>query len=216
MQQLYEKYRPKRLAQIVGQSKAVGTVRRLSRAGIGGKAFWISGKTGQGKTTLARCIASYVADSFFVREFAAGPKFTADSVYKIECQMQQYSWGRGGHIWIINEAHGLRKDTVRELLDLLERIPHHVVFIFTTTNDGMSLFEDGHLDAGPLLSRCIKITLTSQGIATAFARLVSRIADREGLNGSGMAAYVKLANKEKGNCRAMLQAVAAGEMAGVK
>ncbi len=37
---------------------------------------------------------------------------------------------------IVNESHGLRKDTIRQLLVLLERLPAHVVFVFTTTTDG--------------------------------------------------------------------------------
>ena len=210
--QLYEKYRPKRLAQIVGQAKALAKVRKLAGLGLGGRAFWISGKSGQGKTTLARCAAALIADPFFVQEFDAG-KLTPRDIGDIEGHWRTSGWGKGGRAYIVNEAHGLRKDTLRAMLVMLEpgNIPEHVLFIFTTTVDGMALFEDGQIDASPLLSRCSVIALTSQGLAPVFARLVRGIATREGMNGRALADYVKLANRTKGNCRAMLQAVGEGE-----
>jgi replication-associated recombination protein RarA len=208
---LAAKYRPRRLAQIIGQDKAVRQVRKLKS--IGGHSFFIDGKSGQGKTTLARIIAGAIADNIFVQELDAGGMTCAD-VRAIENQWRMTGWGKGGRAWIINEAHGLRKDVLRALLVLLEpgNVPNHVAVVFTTTADGLSLFEDGHIDAGPLLSRCTPISLTSQGIAVKFAALVARIASREGLNGQPVSAYVTLANRCKSNCRAMLQEVEAGNM----
>jgi hypothetical protein len=59
---------------------------------------------------------------------------------------------KSGRAFIVNEAHGLRKDVIRQLLVMLERIPPHVVWVFTTTIEGQeSLFED-YDDASPLLS----------------------------------------------------------------
>ena len=48
---LYEKYRPKALADVIGQPKAVRTVERTLSNGAGGTAWWISGGTGTGKTS---------------------------------------------------------------------------------------------------------------------------------------------------------------------
>ena len=60
----------------------------------------------------------------------------------------------------MNEAHGLRKDVIRQMLVTLERIPSHVVWIFTTTTEGQEgLFED-YDDAAPLLSRCLPLPLS--------------------------------------------------------
>ncbi len=59
---LFEQHRPKTLDAVLGQGKAVKTIERLLERGIGGRALWISGASGTGKTTLARIIADHIAD----------------------------------------------------------------------------------------------------------------------------------------------------------
>ena len=92
-------------------------------------------------------------------------------------------WGeKGGRAFLVNEAHGLRKDVIRQFLVMLERIPSHVVWIFTTTTEGeQGLFED-YDDAGPLLSRCLPLPLARRDLAKAAFRAAAarEIAEREG------------------------------------
>ena len=73
------------------------------------------------------------------------------------------------------------------------------------------LFDD-QIDAHPLLSRCIEIRLTNQGLAQGFAERAKQIAEIEGLDGQPVSAYVALARKHKNNMRAMLQTVESGAM----
>lgn len=214
--ELYEKYRPRRLPQLVGQDKAVAVVsRHVARFGtVGGSAWWITGKTGQGKTSLARMIAGLIASRDFTVELDAGGLMPGDVDALVDSQ-QYYGCGAGGRIGravIVDESHGLRRDTVRRLLVALEPVRSHVVWVFTTTADGMALFEDCQMDASPLLSRCHVVNLTGQGVAVKLARLVQGIARREGLDGQALPAYVKLANACGGNCRMMLQRVSDGAM----
>ncbi len=117
-----------------------------------------------------------------------------------------------GKAYIVNEAHGLRKQSIRRLLGLLERIPDYCVFIFTTTRAGQEKLFDDQIDANPLLSRCIEIQLTNQGLAKTFAEHCRQIATTENLNGKPVESYVKLAQKCKNNCRQMLQEIEAGCM----
>ena len=210
--QLCEKHRPSTLSEVIGQDKACKTIGRMIQNGVGGRAFWISGISGSGKTTLARIIANTIADDLYVNEFDCADQLSVSALDKIESDMSYRAFGKGGKAFIINEAHGLRKASIRRLLGLLERIPPYVVFIFTTTRQGQEkLFED-NIDANPLLSRCVKIELTNQGLSKAFGKHCRDIATAENLNGKPIESYIKLAKKCKNNCRMMLQEIESGYM----
>ncbi len=107
--------------------------------------------------------------------------------------MQMSGWGeKSGHAYLINEAHALRKPVIRQLLVLLERIPRHVVIVFTTTCEGQdALFEDFD-DASPLLSRCLRLDLSRRDLSRPFAERAKQIAIAEGIDGLPIERYVKL------------------------
>jgi len=212
MRPLYERYRPQTWNEVIGQDKAIDRIRTAGRRGYGGRAYWISGKSGTGKTTIALLLAREIADPFNIEELDAG-QLTPAKVSQIEKDSLQYTMGaKNGRAYIVNEAHGLRKDTIRQLLVFLERIPEHTMVIFTTTKLGEdSLFED-KIDASPLVSRCIEVPLAQRGLAEAFAKIAREIADTEGLDGQDEKQYLKLANSKQSNMRAILQEIEAGTM----
>jgi DNA polymerase III gamma/tau subunit len=210
---LAEKYRPSKWSDVIGQDKVIGRIQALAQRGsLSGRAYWLSGQSGTGKTTIARLIAQDVADPFLIREVDASA-LTVSELKALEDESNLRGFGdRSGRAFIVNEAHGLRKDVIRQLLVTLERIPAHVVWIFTTTVEGQeSLFED-YNDASPLLSRCLRLDLSRRNLAKAFAARAQEIAKAEGLDGAAFGKYLQLAENCRNNFRAMLQAIEAGEL----
>ncbi len=212
--QLAERYRPREWGQVIGQDKVIDRLLGLrDRTGFGARAFWITGRTGTGKTTIARLIGAEIADECCIEEIDAGT-LTVDRLRDIERTMHFYGFGKGGRCWITNESHGLRAPTVRALKTLLEPIPSHVAFCFTTTRAEEGLLFDGAEDARPLVGRCTPVPLTMQGLAKPAARWLRKIAQAEGLDGKPEAAYVRLFNDSAGSFREALQAIDAGVMLG--
>jgi len=208
---IYEKYRPATWGAVVGQDKVIEQIKTLSQRGLAGRSYWITGQSGTGKTTIARLLAAEIADSWYIEEIDA-TTITAAALAKIESGFQTYSLGKGGRALIVNEAHGLNKAAVRQFLVLLERLPSHVVVIFTTTCEGQLTFFEDKQDASPLLSRCIRLDLARRGLAEPFAQRCFEIAQQEGLNGQPLERYIRLAKDNRNNFRAMLQAVELGQI----
>lgn len=208
---LYKRYRPQAFADVLGQDRAVTRLRSLvDRNALQGQALWISGASGTGKTTLARILAREFGAVMPV-EYDSADQFGQSELNELTQEISRRSMF-GNRCYIINEAHGLRKAIIRQLLGFLERLPEDCLIIFTTTKQGQeSLFEES-IEESPLLSRCLQIPLTNQGLADVFAERALEIARVENLDGQPLARYKKLAQSCKNNMRDMLQRIEAGEM----
>ena len=118
MMQLHEQYRPRTWSDVIGQDKAVRTIQALAKRGIGGRAFFVTGASGTGKTTIARLVSAEIADRFCTEELDAGA-LTVAALQKIESAMRLYGMGsKTGRAYIVNECQGLRVDVIRQLSSL--------------------------------------------------------------------------------------------------
>lgn len=210
MAQLAEQYRPKTWSEVIGQDRIKAKVDTLRPRGLAGRGYWLNGPSGMGKTTIARLIAAEVSDDWQTEEIDSH-KMTCATIDDLERQCSMRPLGRG-LCWTINEAHGLKKDSVRRLNTFFDRIQPWATIIFTTTQEGQAVFEELD-DGGPLLSRCTKLQLAKQGVAPLLAKRAKEIAMAEGLDGKPVAAYLKLVQDERMNFRAVLQRIESGDMA---
>jgi replication-associated recombination protein RarA len=200
---------------VVGQDAALARLETLrSRGGLAGRAYWLSGPSGTGKSTIAKLIADEIADPLNVEELDAS-SLLVPHIQEFERRSRCYGiCVKHGRAYLVNESHGLRRDAVRQLLVTLEaeRIPSHVAWIFTTTTEGEAFMFDGMADSHPLLSRCQVIPMAKQGLVEAMAVRVREIAQMENLDGKPIDDYLALVYRNKSNMRAVLQAIEAGEM----
>jgi DNA polymerase III gamma/tau subunit len=198
----------------VGQEKAVARLRALARRGFGGRAYLLTGGSGQGKTTIARLIAGELAPSYATVEVDAAD-VTADLIDRLNvewrrCRVVPDATGRDGRALIVNECHGLNARQLRQLLVAIETLPPWVAVIFTTTSEGLDTL-DG-IDAAPFLSRCLRIDLARRNLAEAFAERARQIAQAESLDGQPAERYLRLAKDCRNNLREMLSRIEAGEL----
>lgn len=211
-QPLAVKHHPANLDDVAGQEAAVEELRTLqARGGLAGRAYWLAGKSGTGKTTLARWIAEQVADQYSTRE-CTGRELTAKMVRDMHnashCKSLFGDDGKNGRAYIVNEAHGISTPVMEELLQVLDMLPGHVVWIFTTTLAGQQSLFDDKADTKPLLSRCQELTMT--GDAEALAKRARHIAQAEGIDGLPLSVYTAVLGNCDGNLRRLLQRIESG------
>ncbi len=210
--QLHEQHRPKKWSDVIAQKRVLNRIERLRKRGLGGRSFWIAGPSGTGKTTIARLLASEIASDLMIEE-ADATDLTASSVRALE--RGSYTIGLGdkrGRAYIVNEAHAMRQPVIRQLLTTLERVPGHVLWVFTTTTAGQKHLFDGCIDANPLLSRCVELQLDTDNLVVYMARRARKIARSEGIDGQPLQQYTALVRKHNCNLRAVLQEIEAGVM----
>lgn len=129
--ELYKKYRPRNLGEMIGQNIAVRVLESAFEKDDLPHTILFTGPSGCGKTTFARIIRRRLKCSKHDYEEAAPRKI--EDVREIRRRINQAPLKSECRIWLVDECHKLTSDAQDEFLKMLEDTPSHVYFIFTTT-----------------------------------------------------------------------------------
>jgi DNA polymerase III subunit gamma/tau len=168
-QALYNKWRPRKWEEVVGQQHIVQTLRNAVAAERVGHAYLFAGPRGTGKTTVARLLAKAVNcenpdpakrpcnecehckavnenNYIDLIEIDAASNTSVEDVRDLRDKIN-FIPNLGTHkIYIIDEVHMLSTAAFNALLKTLEEPPEHAIFILATT--------EIHKIPPTILSRC--------------------------------------------------------------
>ncbi len=154
--ELYKRYRPKTLKEIVGQPIAVKMISKWFENDNVPHTILIHGPSGTGKTTLARIIRTKLkCHKNDLVEINAADHRGIDLARQIQNQINLAPMSSNCRVWIIDEAHQLTSDAQSAFLKMWEDTPEHVYFILATT--------DPHKLKPTIRTRCSDIVVKSLG-----------------------------------------------------
>ncbi|MFK7604207.1 DNA polymerase III subunit gamma/tau [Deinococcus sp. SM5_A1] len=154
MSAIYQRARPIRWDQVVGQEHVKDVLKAALEAGRIGHAYLFSGPRGVGKTTTARliamtanctgaapkpcgecesCISVRAGSHPDVMEIDAASNNSVDDVRDLRELVGLAAMRGGKKIYILDEAHMMSRAAFNALLKTLEEPPSHVIFILATT-----------------------------------------------------------------------------------
>lgn len=153
---LYQKYRPTRLSEVVGQDHAKQMIENSAKQNRISHAYLFTGIRGTGKTTLARIFArivncenapsvDYTDDDQFVSkindgrfldivELDAASNTSIDDIRQIRRDAFDAPVMGRKKVFIIDEVHCLKEAAISALLKILEEPPSSAMFVLCTTD----------------------------------------------------------------------------------
>lgn len=142
MKALYRKYRPRRLADVVGQEQVTKVLESSLKQGKVNHAYLFIGPRGTGKTSVARIFAHAVNgfeyqledDYVDIVEIDGASNRGIDNIRELREKAAIAPTSGKYKIYIIDEVHMLTKEAFNALLKTLEEPPAHVIFIMATTD----------------------------------------------------------------------------------
>ena len=142
MKALYRKYRPCKLADVIGQEQVTSILANSLKQGKIGHAYLFIGPRGTGKTSVARIFAHEVNgfkyeledDYVDIVEIDGASNRGIDNIRELREKAAIAPTSGKYKIYIIDEVHMLTKEAFNALLKTLEEPPAHVIFIMATTD----------------------------------------------------------------------------------
>lgn len=142
MKALYRKYRPCKLADVVGQEQVTDILANSLKQGKISHAYLFIGPRGTGKTSVARIFAHEVNnfkyeledDYVDIVEIDGASNRGIDNIRELREKAAIAPTSGKYKIYIIDEVHMLTKEAFNALLKTLEEPPAHVIFIMATTD----------------------------------------------------------------------------------
>ena len=205
---LVDKWRPRKLAEIAGQSLAVAAVKTKLRTGAS-FAVIAHGKPGLGKTSLAYAIAGELGSAEWHK--GGGFRIVASNRQGVECLAEVFSTlafrpmiGGQWRVVCFEECELKSKAAVNYLKTAIEQLPAHVVVIFTS-NAELDDFAD---DAIAERCLCLRFEHRAEKLAADAQALVSRVWEQTlGYNHAPTLADLGIADNGRLSFRAVLAAL---------
>lgn len=133
--ELYRKYRPTSLKEVVGQPEAVRALVEMGKNGRIPHCLLFTGPSGCGKTTIARILRKKLKCSDFdFCEVNAADDRGVDMIREIKSRMGLSPLSGESRVWLIDECATLTSQGQESFLKLLEDTPAHVYFMLCTTD----------------------------------------------------------------------------------
>lgn len=150
--ELYKRYRPKKLSDLVGQSKAIASLRKFVEQKKLPHALLLAGPSGTGKTTIARILRRTLnCSGTDYTEINSSDFKGIDTVRELRRSAQLLPMAGDSRVYLIDECHKMTSDAQNAILKLLEDTPEHVYFILATTDPEKLL--------ATILGRCTEVKL---------------------------------------------------------
>ncbi len=171
---LYQKYRPAKFKDVLGQDHIVKTLEGALKEKHAGHAYLFVGSRGTGKTSVARILAKALgAAESDIHEIDAATYTSVDNIRALREEAAVMPFQSERKVYIVDEVHMLSKAAFNAFLKLLEEPPSHVVFILATTE----------LEKVPdtIQSRCQVFTF-KKPTAKVLTEMIARVAKAEGFS----------------------------------